>query len=182
MQQSLLVCLIHVCAVRVLTSGAGSELEEARKKFQEEISGVQNLRLTITGALERLRLESDTLQREDTALRAHEERMVATFERLKEKEANYKERGKKKFPSFLISGFISGFHYPFSADGIFTQQFTLSSKKVSAPSSPPIIDARAQRSAERWNRNVKMIYEPDPIPSITIQDFIDATTRPSVSL
>jgi hypothetical protein len=81
-------------ALWVLTSGTGSELEEARKKFQEEISGVQDLRLTLTGALERLRLESDTLQREEAALRAHEERMVATFERLQEKEANYKERGK----------------------------------------------------------------------------------------
>ena len=57
---------------------------------------MQDLRLTITGALERLRLESDTLQREDAALRTREERMVASFERLKEKEANYKERGKKK--------------------------------------------------------------------------------------
>lgn len=114
MQQSLLVCLIHVCAVRVLTSGAGSELEEARKKFQEEISGVQNLRLTITSALERLRLESDTLQREDTALRAHEERMVATFERLKEKESNYKERGKKNFRRFLYPGLYPVFtiHFP----------------------------------------------------------------------
>ena len=79
----------------VLTSGTGDELEEARKKFQEEISSVRNLRLTVTSALERLRLESDTLQREETALRAHEERVIATFERLKEKEANYKERGKK---------------------------------------------------------------------------------------
>jgi len=56
---------------------------------------VQDLRLTITSALERLRLESDTLQREDTSLRAREERMVASFGRLKEKEAHYKERGKK---------------------------------------------------------------------------------------
>lgn len=71
---------------------AGSELEEARKKFQEEITSVQGLRLTITSALERLRLESDTLQREDASLRAREERMVASFERLKEKEAYYKER------------------------------------------------------------------------------------------
>jgi len=79
----------------VLTSGAGSELEEARKKFQEEMSSMKDLRLTITSALERLRLESDTLQREDASLRAREERMVASFERWKEKEANYKERGKK---------------------------------------------------------------------------------------
>lgn len=77
----------------ILTSGAGSELEEARQKFQEEISSVRNLRLTVTDALERLRLESDTLLREETALRAHEERVVASFELLKEKEANYKERG-----------------------------------------------------------------------------------------
>jgi len=95
MQLSLLVCLLHVCAVGVLTSGTGSEAEEARKRFQEEISSVRDLRLTITSALERLRLESDTLQREDVALRAREERMVASFERLKEKETNYKERGKK---------------------------------------------------------------------------------------
>jgi len=77
-----------------LTSGSGNELDEARKKFQEEITGVQNLRLTITNALERLRLEADTLQREDATLRAREERMVASFERLKEKETSYKERGK----------------------------------------------------------------------------------------
>jgi chromosome segregation ATPase len=79
----------------VLTSGTGSELEEARKRYQEEMTSVKDLRSTITGALERLRLESDTLQREDAALRAREERMVASFERLKEKEANYKDRGKK---------------------------------------------------------------------------------------
>jgi chromosome segregation ATPase len=85
----------------VLTSGTGSELEEARKRFQEEMSSVQDLRSTITGALERLRLESDTLQREDAALRAREERMVASFGRLKEKEANYKDRGKKKFSRFF---------------------------------------------------------------------------------
>jgi chromosome segregation ATPase len=101
MQLSLPVCLLHVCAVGVLTSGTGSELEEARKRFQEEMSSVQDLRSTITGALERLRLESDTLQREDASLRAREERMVASFERLKEKEAYYKERGKKKFQTFL---------------------------------------------------------------------------------
>lgn len=103
MQLSLPVCLclLHVCAVGVLTSGTGSELEEARKRFQEEMSSVQDLRSTITGALERLRLESDTLQREDAALRAREERMVASFERLKEKEANYKDRGKKNFSCFF---------------------------------------------------------------------------------
>ncbi|KAI9444770.1 hypothetical protein H4582DRAFT_1911177 [Lactarius indigo] len=71
---------------------ASSDLEEARKKFQEEISGVQNLRMTLTGALERLRLESDTLQREEAVLREQEQRMVASFERLKEKEAHYKEK------------------------------------------------------------------------------------------
>lgn len=71
---------------------ASSDLEEARKKFQEEISGVQNLRMTLASALERLRLESDTLQREEVDLREHEQRMVASFERLKEKEAHYKEK------------------------------------------------------------------------------------------
>ncbi|KAF8274059.1 hypothetical protein EI94DRAFT_1696341 [Lactarius quietus] len=71
---------------------ASSELEEARKKFQEEISGVQNLRLTLAGALERLRIESDTLQREESVLRDREERMVASYERLKDKEARYKEK------------------------------------------------------------------------------------------
>lgn len=74
-------------------SGIGSELEDARKKFQEEISGVRNLRMTLSGALERLRLESDTLQREEAVLREHEERMIASFERLKVKEAQYKEKG-----------------------------------------------------------------------------------------
>ncbi|KAI0296158.1 hypothetical protein BC826DRAFT_1005553 [Russula brevipes] len=71
---------------------AGDELEDARKKFQDEISGVRSVRLAITSALERLRLETDTLQAEEANLRAHEERVVASFERLKEKEANYKER------------------------------------------------------------------------------------------
>jgi FtsZ-binding cell division protein ZapB len=71
---------------------ASSELEEARKKFQEEISGVQNLRMTLAGALERLRIESDTLQREESVLKDHEERMLTCFERLKEKEARYKEK------------------------------------------------------------------------------------------
>ncbi|KAI0257102.1 hypothetical protein BJV78DRAFT_1160278 [Lactifluus subvellereus] len=71
---------------------AGNELEEARKRFEEEISGVQDLRLTIAGALERLRLESDTLQHEEAVLRAREERIVACFERLQQKEASYKEK------------------------------------------------------------------------------------------
>jgi hypothetical protein len=90
--------------VGFLTSGSDNELEDARKKFQEEISSVQNLRSAITGALERLRLESDKLHHEETALRAHEERIVASFQRLKEKEANYKETGKKKTPfqTFII--------------------------------------------------------------------------------
>ena len=74
-------------------SRIGSELEEARQKFEEEISGVQNMRLTLSGALERLRLESDTLQREESVLREREERMVASYERLKDKEARYKEKG-----------------------------------------------------------------------------------------
>ena len=87
-------------------SSAGNELEEARKKFQEEMSGVQNLRSTITSALERLRLESDTLQRDQAALRAHEERVVASFERLKEKEASYKEKGNNLFQAFLLSVFL----------------------------------------------------------------------------
>ena len=93
----------RVCVVAFLTFVSGSELEEARKKFQEEISGVQNLRLAITSALERLRLESDTLQREESALRAHEELVVASFERLKEKESNYKEKGTNYFSHFLFS-------------------------------------------------------------------------------
>jgi len=71
---------------------ASSELEDARREFQEEVSGVQNLWLTLTSALERLRLESDTLQHEEVVLRAHAERVVASFGRLKEKEANYKGR------------------------------------------------------------------------------------------
>jgi hypothetical protein len=60
---------------------------------------VQILRTTITSALERLRLESDSLQREETALRAHEERVVASFDRLRQKEVSYKERGKNKLLS-----------------------------------------------------------------------------------
>lgn len=80
--------------VAFLTFVSGSELEEARKKFQEEISGVRNLRLAITSALERLRLESDTLQREEAALRTHEQLIAASYERLKEKEANYNQKGK----------------------------------------------------------------------------------------
>jgi len=88
-----------------LMSSSDNELEEARKKFQEEITGVQNLRLTITSALERLRLESDTLQREQAALRAHEERVVASFERLKEKEATYKEKGKNYFRHLFFTLF-----------------------------------------------------------------------------
>lgn len=95
--------LLHVCVVRFLKPVSGDELEEARKKFVEEISGVRNLRLAITGALERLRLESDTLQQEEAALRAHEELVVASFERLKEKESNYKEKGKNYFSHFLFS-------------------------------------------------------------------------------
>ncbi|KAI0275104.1 hypothetical protein BC834DRAFT_927771 [Gloeopeniophorella convolvens] len=71
---------------------ASSELEEERRRFQEEISGVQSLRQTLASALERLRLESDTLHREEMALREHEERMVASFESLKAKEAHYKEK------------------------------------------------------------------------------------------
>jgi hypothetical protein len=74
-------------------SGIGSELEEARNKFQEEISGVQNLRMTLSSALERLRIESDMLQREEAVLHEHEERMIASFEHLKVKEAHYKEKG-----------------------------------------------------------------------------------------
>ena len=73
-----------VCVVVFLTFVSGSELEEACKKFQEEISGVRNLRLAITSTLKRLGLESDTLQREEAALHAHEERISASFERLKE--------------------------------------------------------------------------------------------------
>lgn len=92
-----------------LTSVSGSELEEARQKFQEEISGVRNLRLAITSALGRLRLESDTLQREEAALRAHEERIGASFERLKEKESNYKDKGKNHFSHFLFSINTEGF-------------------------------------------------------------------------
>ena len=84
----------------------GSEVEEARKKFQEEISGVQSLRLTIAGALERLRLESDTLHREEAVLRAHEDRVVASFERLQQKEVNYKEKG-KAFSHLIIYRFFS---------------------------------------------------------------------------
>jgi hypothetical protein len=77
-----------------LMADSGDDLEEARKKFQEEITGVQNLRMTITSALESLRLESDTLHREQAALVVYEERVVTSFERLKEKEATYKEKGK----------------------------------------------------------------------------------------
>ncbi len=62
---------------------------------------MKDLRFTITNALERLRLESDTLQREDTALRAREERMVTSFERLKDKEVNYKQRGKFSVVSYI---------------------------------------------------------------------------------
>ena len=133
-------------------------MEEARKKFQEEISGVRNLRLAITSALERLRLESDTLQREEAALRAHEERVGASFDRLKEKESNYKEKGKYYFSHFLFSTYTEVFlSFPL-------QQFKPSSMKVSALSSPPITDARAQRSAETLhscvNRGVRHSVKP----------------------
>jgi hypothetical protein len=149
----------------ILTPSSGDELEDARKMFQEEISGVHNLRLAITSALERLRLETDTLQVEEANLRAHEERVVASFERLKEKEANYKERGKRNQPFLLYS-------IPPTVFLFLIQQFKLSSMRASGLSSPPIIDARAQRSAELrrscsnpgcCGRNVKPIYEPDLI-------------------
>jgi hypothetical protein len=67
---------------------------------------VQILRTTIASALERLRLESDSLQREEAALRAHEERVVASFDRLRQKEVSYKERGKK------ISSYLVIFRWP----------------------------------------------------------------------
>jgi hypothetical protein len=41
--------------------------------------------------------------------------------------------------------------------------------KVSAPLSPLITDARAQRAAEHLVPNVKTIYEPDPIPPIIVK-------------
>jgi len=108
--------LLRVRVIRILTSVSGDELEEARKKFVEEISGVRNLRLAITGALERLRLESDTLQQEEAALRAHEELVVASFERLKEKESDYKEKGKNCFSHFLFSIYAEVFSsFPFNS-------------------------------------------------------------------
>ena len=64
---------------------------------------MQTLRTTIASALERLRLESNSLQREEAALRAHEERVVASFDRLRQKEVSYKERGKIKTPIWLYS-------------------------------------------------------------------------------
>jgi hypothetical protein len=66
---------------------------------------VHSLRLTIANALERLRLESDTLQRDEAALRAHEDRVVASFDRLRQKEASYKDKGEETF-------FISLFPLP----------------------------------------------------------------------
>jgi hypothetical protein len=100
---SLLRAYICVLSFAFLTFVSGSELEEARKKFQEEISGVRNLRLAITSALERLRLESDTLQREEAALRTHEQLIAASYERLREKESNYNQKGKNCFSHFLFS-------------------------------------------------------------------------------
>ena len=85
MQLILLVCLsFHICVIMFLMFVLGSELEEACKKFQEEISRVRNLRFAITNTLKHLRLESDTLQCEEAALRAHEKCIGASFEHLKE--------------------------------------------------------------------------------------------------
>jgi hypothetical protein len=114
MRLNLLVRLsfVRMCVVvAFLTFVSGSELEEARKKFQEEISGVRNLRLAITSALERLRLESDTLQREEAALRTHEQLIAASYERLKEKESNYNQKGKNCFSHFLFSIYTDVFSF-----------------------------------------------------------------------
>jgi len=55
--------------------------------------------------------------------------------------------------------------------------------KVSALSSPPITDVRVQQSAEQWHPNIKPIYEPDPIPSITVKTALthDAAISSRVS-
>ncbi|KAI0052851.1 hypothetical protein FA95DRAFT_1674875 [Auriscalpium vulgare] len=71
---------------------AGEELDHARHKFQEEISGIKDLRTNISVALERLRIETEKLQIEETVLRQKEETMTASFDRLKEKERNYKHK------------------------------------------------------------------------------------------
>jgi len=69
------------------------ELERERIKFQEEITGVRILRLDIVSTLERLRLETDKLHSEEHALREREENLTLSFERLQEKEIQYKDRG-----------------------------------------------------------------------------------------
>ncbi|KAI0322646.1 hypothetical protein OF83DRAFT_1080077 [Amylostereum chailletii] len=71
---------------------AGDELQQARQKFHEEIIGVKLVRENVASALERLRLETERLHLEERALRDHEEKITASFERLQEKEGSYREK------------------------------------------------------------------------------------------
>ncbi|KAI0068236.1 hypothetical protein BV25DRAFT_1941669 [Artomyces pyxidatus] len=71
---------------------AGEELEQARKRVHDEISGVKDLRTNIAAALERLRIETERLQLEENVLRDQEHNMTASLERLKEKEYQHKHK------------------------------------------------------------------------------------------
>ncbi|TFY79657.1 hypothetical protein EWM64_g4362 [Hericium alpestre] len=69
---------------------AGDDLDEARRKFKDEIADVKDLRSNITLALERLRLQTEQLELEERALHEHEDKLTSSFERLEEKEGRYK--------------------------------------------------------------------------------------------
>lgn len=71
---------------------AEGELDVSRKRFQDEIAGVKDLRRNILNALERLKLETDRLQLEERVLREHEEKLTTSFERMQEKEHKYKDK------------------------------------------------------------------------------------------
>jgi hypothetical protein len=74
------------------------KLEEVRKLYQDQVSGLEDLHAQVREGLDHLRLEATHLQRIEETIRQQREALGAGFQEFEQKQALFQFKGQSRFP------------------------------------------------------------------------------------
>ena len=73
------------------------KLEEVRKLYQDQVSGLEDLHAQVREGLDHLRLETTHLQRIEETIRQQREALGAGFQEFEQKQALFQVKGQSRF-------------------------------------------------------------------------------------
>ncbi len=84
-------------------------MEEVRKLYQDQVSGLEDLHAQVREGLDHLRLETTHLQRIEETIRQQREALGAGFQEFEQKQALFQVKGQSRF--ILAVSALNRFYY-----------------------------------------------------------------------